>query len=174
MAKAVFDRETILVRPANNRDFAQDIREGKVGSTQSIRPGEALDLTYSTTDPEGTPPTAVATVADEKANGFALAIEKLLVQPDAGTDAVDTPYTDNEYIRFFLPRTGDLVPVRISESSNVALGDILATNGSTGNPGTFVVITPDATTVAGTILLRAHQAITGAASVEPLCWAEVL
>lgn len=166
-------RAVIMVK--SNNPAGSLIKEAQATAAQTIQPGDALTLTFPTADLESDPPTAVASATDEQVGNLYLCLEKVAVNPgDAEDSAEDATYTGGDMVRYVVPQAGDIVQVRITSNTSIVKAEILGTNGSTGEDGTFIDFVPDATNIVGTIRLRALQAITGAVAVVPLCLAEVL
>jgi len=93
---------------------------------------------------------------------------------DSVGKAIDTAYnptagTDLEPCRYIIPQRGDLVYAFIDDGEDISKGDLLAiaNTGSTGTAGTLVAVTPDATTVANTLLAIADEAVDNSAGGAP-------
>ena len=141
--------KTIILQ-LNERFSERPLDEARVKASNSITPGMLIAFDGSDVIPPAAGPT------------FSMvAVENPYLTPTyGGTRAADTDYGngDPEPCRYFIPQRGDVAYCLLDAGENVGRGDLLVvsatTDGTLAGAGTI-----DATTVAGTLIARAEEAV---------------
>ena len=141
--------KTIILQ-LNERFSERPLFEAQVKASNSITPGMLIAFDSGDVIPAAAGPTYPL-----------VAVENPYLTPTYGSSkAIDTDYGngDPEPCRYFIPQRGDMAYCLLDAGENVGQGDLLVVSGTTD--GTLAGAgTIDATTVTGTLVAKAEEAV---------------
>ena len=148
--------KTIILQ-LNERFSERPLDEAQVKASNSITPGMVIAFDGDDVVPAAAGPTYPM-----------VAVENPYLTPTYNSGkAIDTAYGggDPEPCRYFIPQRGDVAYCLLDAGENVGRGDLLVvsatTDGTLAGAGTI-----DATTVAGTLIARAEEAVDNSGGAE--------